>query len=100
MTINNKKLTFDQLPEALSHLIKEIADLKKMVEKQPDLQITKEEEYLTPQEMAQALKISMVTLWHWDKKGITRPLRVGNLKRYRRSDLESIMVEFGKTTKE
>lgn len=92
----NKKLTFDQVPEALGTLIEEIANLKKMVSKQPEQPIQKEEEYLTPSEMAQFLKISMVTLWHWDKKGITRPLRVGNLKRYRNSDLGKIIVEYGK----
>lgn len=49
------------------------------------------EEYLTPAEYAKALKISLVTLWSWDKKNITRPLRIGNAKRYRRSDLEKIL---------
>ena len=90
------KITFEQLPEALSHLIEEVGDLKKMLAKLPEQSIQKDEEYLTPAEMAQFLKISMVTLWHWDKKGITRPLRVGNLKRYRKSDLEKIIIEFGK----
>lgn len=90
------KITFDQVPEALGTLIKEVADLKLMLAKQPEQTIQKQEEYLTPAEMAQFLKISMVTLWHWDKKGITRPLRVGNLKRYRKSDLEKIIVEYGK----
>jgi len=94
--MKNIKITFEQLPEALSHLIKEVADLKIMLATQPEQSIQKEEEYLTPTEMAQFLKISMVTLWHWDKKGITRPLRIGNLKRYRKSDLEKIIVEFGK----
>jgi len=51
----------------------------------------KVEEYLTPKEMTEALKISLVTLWSWDGKGITIPLRIGNKKRYRRSDLEKIM---------
>ena len=90
------KITFEQLPEALSHLIEEVGDLKRMLANRPEQSTQKEEEYLTPSEMAQFLKISMVTLWHWDKKHITRPLRVGNLKRYRRSDLELIMVEFEK----
>lgn len=49
------------------------------------------EEYLTPQQFAESLQVSLVTLWTWDKKGITRPLRIGNAKRYRRSDLEKIM---------
>lgn len=49
------------------------------------------EEYLTPAQFAEALQISLVTLWSWDKKGITIPLRIGNAKRYRRSDLEKIL---------
>lgn len=50
------------------------------------------EEYLTPQEVADALKISLVTLWSWDNKGITQPLKIGTKKRYRRSDLEKFMI--------
>lgn len=49
------------------------------------------EEYLTPKQLGDALQVSLVTLWSWDKKGITRPLRIGNVKRYRRSDLERIL---------
>lgn len=49
------------------------------------------EEYLTPQQFAEALQVSLVTLWSWDRKGITRPLKIGNAKRYRRSDLEKIL---------
>jgi len=49
------------------------------------------EEYLTPAQFAEVLSISLVTLWNWDKKGITQPLRIGNAKRYRRSDLERIL---------
>jgi hypothetical protein len=51
------------------------------------------EEYLTSEEMVKTLKISLVTLWSWDKKGLTKPLRIGNQKRYRRSDLEKILLE-------
>lgn len=49
------------------------------------------EEYLTPSQFADALQVSLVTLWSWDKKGITRPLKIGNAKRYRRSDLEKFL---------
>lgn len=84
------------MPEALSHLIEQVGELKEMLAKLPKQSTQKEEEYLTPSEMAQFLKISMVTLWHLDRKQNTRPLRVGNLKRYRRSDLDLMMVEFVK----
>ena len=64
-----------------------------MVKRAVEASKTKEtqEEYLTPQQYADALQVSLVTLWSWDKKGITKPLRIGNAKRYRRSDLERIL---------
>ena len=49
------------------------------------------EEYLTPPQFAELLKVSLVTLWNWDRKGITKPVRIGNTKRYRRTDLEKIL---------
>jgi DNA-binding transcriptional regulator YiaG len=55
------------------------------------LQQSEAEEYLTPQQFADVIGITLVTLWNWDKRGITKPLHVGNKKRYRRSDLEKIM---------
>jgi hypothetical protein len=51
------------------------------------------EEYLNPKQFAEALQISEVTLWNWDKKRITNPLRIGSQKRYRRSDLERILTQ-------
>jgi hypothetical protein len=57
------------------------------------------EEYLTPAEFAQVLKISLVTLWSWDRKNITKPLRIGNKKLYRRSDLEKILCDDSPTSK-
>ena len=47
-----------------------------------------QEQYLTSAQVAEFLQISLVTLWQWDKKGITKPITIGKLKRYRRSDLE------------
>jgi hypothetical protein len=54
------------------------------------------EEYLTSRQFAEALQISEVTLWNWDKRGITNPLRIGSQKRYRRSDLERILTHKNK----
>lgn len=51
------------------------------------------EEYLTPQEMSDILKVSLVTLWSWDNKKILNPLHIGTKKLYRRSDLEKILTQ-------
>lgn len=93
------KITFEQLPDAVSYLIGEVTMLKQMLAQKPAQLKQAEEEYLTPSEMAQSLKVSMVTLWNWDKQGITNPLRIGNLKRYRKSDFERILVEINRKRK-
>ncbi len=91
-----EKITFEQLPDAVSYLIGEVSLLKQLMAQKPAQTKQAEEEYFTPSEMAQSLKVSMVTLWNWDKQGITNPLRIGNLKRYRKSDLERILVEINR----
>ncbi|MHA1213000.1 MAG: helix-turn-helix transcriptional regulator [Candidatus Heimdallarchaeota archaeon] len=50
-------------------------------------------QYITGEKVCEILDISRVTLWQWDKKGITKPIRMGNLKRYRRSDIDAIGQE-------
>ncbi|GEM_PF-2356604 len=46
--------------------------------------------YLTTDELCAKLSISRVTAYHWERKGILNPVRFGNLKRYKLSDLEKI----------
>jgi len=54
---------------------------------------SKPETYLTPQELADKFNVSLVTIWNWDRKGITKPVRIGNAKRYRLSDVEKFLQE-------
>ena len=49
------------------------------------------EKYLTVQQVCEMLQITRVSLWSWDKKGITIPIKIGNLKRYRLSDIEAMI---------
>lgn len=41
-------------------------------------------EWLTAKEVQSLLKISPVTLWNYDNKGITKPHKVGRQRRYRK----------------
>lgn len=50
------------------------------------------QEYLTRQETAEILKVSLVTLSDWNKKKILNPYRLGNLIRYKRSEIEQALV--------
>jgi hypothetical protein len=70
--------------------LKELAEycIEKGRQEKPE---PKPEEYMTSVQLAEILQVSLVTLWSWDRKGITRPLRIGNKKLYRRSDIEKIL---------
>ena len=71
-------------------LIKEaISESKKLVREEP-------EEYLTREEASKILKVSLPTLWHWNNKGILKPYRLGNKIRYKKSELESCLIEINK----
>ena len=45
------------------------------------------DELLTPEETAQLLKVSKVTVWDWEKRGILNARRIGNQVRYLRSEV-------------
>jgi excisionase family DNA binding protein len=45
------------------------------------------DELLTPQETADTLKVSKVTVWDWGKRGILNPRRIGNQVRFLRSEV-------------
>jgi excisionase family DNA binding protein len=55
---------------------------------QPQLQ----PEYLTRKEVAKILKVSLVTLTDWNKKGVLKPYRLGNLVRYKRVELDQALI--------
>ncbi|UKM63878.1 helix-turn-helix domain-containing protein [Flavobacteriaceae bacterium GSB9] len=57
-----------------------------------NFQPIKPAEYLTRQEVAKILKVSLVTLTDWNKKGVLKPYRLGNLIRYKRSELEEALI--------
>lgn len=55
----------------------------------------KQDELLTRQQVAEMLSVSLVSLWHWEKKKILVPLKIGSKVRYRRSDVEKAMTKGG-----
>jgi len=49
-------------------------------------------EYLTRQQVAKMLKISLVTISEWNKKGILKPYRIGRLVRYKSNELQDALT--------
>ena len=80
-------ITPQQLKESILSDVK--TELKEIVLNfQPQLQ----PEYLTRKEVAQILKVSLVTLTDWNKKGVLKPYRLGNLIRYKRVELDQALI--------
>ena len=46
-----------------------------------------DERYLDSSEVQKLLGISSVTVWQWEKDGILKSYRIGNLKRFKHSEI-------------
>lgn len=65
-----QNLTFDQLPEAVTMLIKEVSELKRLlIEKQEQPHIEQPEKLLTIKEAAQFLNLTVPTIYSKVSKG-------------------------------
>jgi len=65
------------------------SSIEKLASK-PDPPPPDRDSYLTTDQVCEMLSVSRPTLWAWDKKEILNPVRIGNAKRYRLSDIESL----------
>ncbi len=77
---------FETIDRRLEKIESSISQLVNM----PKPETKPQERYLTTDQVCELLSITRVTLWSWDRKGVTNPLRVGNLKRYRLSDIDAM----------
>ena len=68
-------------------------ELKEMSKK---FQPIRPPEYVTRKEAAKILKVSLVTIHDWNKKRILKPYRLGNLIRYKRSELDQALININK----
>ncbi|WP_339660712.1 helix-turn-helix domain-containing protein [Croceibacter atlanticus] len=65
-----ENLTFDQLPNSVTMLIKEVGELKRLlIEKQEQLTTEQPEKFLTVQEAAKFLKLTVPTIYSKVSKG-------------------------------
>jgi len=87
MTTEN--LSFDQLPAAVTTLKNEIRELKNLLLEKQDYTPTTENspEFITPKEAADLLKVSLVTLWRYEKQSKVKCYGIGGRRLYKRSEL-------------
>lgn len=73
-----------------SNILKDVRiELEKITQ---NFQPKKQPEYLTRKEVAKILKVSLVTLSDWNKKGVLKPYRLGNLIRYKREEIDQALI--------
>lgn len=54
---------------------------------------SRKEKYLTKEEVKEICNVCDATLWHWNRKGYLKTIKVGNKVRYRQSDIRKILGE-------
>lgn len=77
------------LPD-LHQFLDEIAEAK-ILKMEQEHQAKETDEFLTPDEACELLKISRSTLARWKKSKYLWPVKVGRLLRYSKRDIERIM---------
>ena len=53
-------------------------------------------DYLTRKEVAKRLKIALSTVSEWNKAGILKPYRLGNLVRYKSDEVDAALIAINK----
>jgi len=91
MLDNKVTQVFGVTPQQLTdNILKDVrTELEKIV---LSFQPIKQPEYLTRKEVAKILKVSLVTLTDWNKKGVLNPYRLGNLIRYKRDEIDQALI--------
>ena len=83
-------VTAEQINSLFEGLQNQIKDLKENFEpKSPN-------EYLTRNEVAEMLKCDLSTIHNWCKKGKLIPYGIGNRVYFKRSEIEEVLIPFGK----
>ena len=60
-----------------------------------ELAEARKEKYLTKEEVKGICNVCDATLWHWNRKGYLKTVKIGNKVRYRQSDIRRILGEQG-----
>jgi|TARA_R110000764_G_scaffold234517_1_gene328405 hypothetical protein len=94
-TFNLVGLTIDELKNLVGQVIKtEFDAVKKHLQpKQPN-------DYLTRKEVSEMLKIDISSVHNWSKRGILKPLQIGNRIYFKLQDVENSIVQLKRSRNE
>lgn len=82
-------LTFDQLPEAVTILLREVSQLKKMLAEKSPQQPTPQSDpdLITIKEACDLLSVSRGTLWRYEQQGKIKVYGIGARRLLKRSEV-------------
>jgi len=90
----SKKLTFEQLPEAVTNLTQEVSELKRLlIEKQEQPTTDQLEQLLTVQEAAKFLNLTVPTIYSKVSKGELPVMKRGNRLYFSSTELMAYLKE-------
>jgi hypothetical protein len=94
-TFNLVGLTIDELKNLVGQVIKtEFDAVKKHLQpKQPN-------DYLTRKEVSEMLKIDISSVHNWSKRGVLKPLQIGNRIYFKLQDVENSIVQLKRSRNE
>ncbi|NVN94886.1 MAG: helix-turn-helix domain-containing protein [Bacteroidetes bacterium] len=81
-------ISFDELKGQLREIVNECFN-----NQNPHKQQEIDTEYLSRSQVAKTLKVSLVTLNEWTKKGIIKAYRIGNRVLYLKTDIQNSLTE-------
>ncbi|AUC82266.1 helix-turn-helix domain-containing protein [Lacinutrix sp. Bg11-31] len=85
-TIQIQEITFEELADKVADKL-----LIKIKHYLNELHTNGNDAYLTRQETADFLKISLVSLWNWTNKGIVKSYSIGNKRYYNKQEILAIL---------
>jgi excisionase family DNA binding protein len=89
------------IPELESTIARVMTEI---LEKRGHQQPTDKEEFITRQETADILRISLVTLHHWTRQGLIQHYKISSRVRYKRAEVLQLLengslTKYGRQTK-
>lgn len=77
----------NEILEGVEKLLKEFSE--QFTPKQPEI-------WMNRKEVGEFLGISLVTIHNWSKEGILKPYKIGTRVRFKRSDIEQMLLSSNK----
>lgn len=100
--MEKSRITFEQLPEVVATILKEVRELKELHSKESESTTVETSsnpfnDYILRSEIVGTGKfISDATAWKWEKKGKIQSYGIGGKRYYKRADVEQLFTKVKK----